>query len=150
MGSDVARNLIARIGGVGCLLDLSLVVEICEQIGERLDFSRSDLSHGIVGALEFRQTRIPAVDPTLRLELSSQIDEKEKTALVMKSSEGNWAMLVDRVEEICPSDRLVPCIMPPLLKFATREYYSKLELFQNEPMVVLDPEQFYGSSAAVA
>lgn len=150
MGSGDARNLIVRIGGVGCLLDLTLVVEIREQIAGFFDFSYSDPELGIVGALNFRQTRIPVVDPCLRLDLNSTTSIEKKIALVLKSSEGNWALLVDRVEGISPADCFIACEIPPLLKTTTQEFYAKLELYRQEPMIVLEPERFYGSSVAVA
>jgi chemotaxis signal transduction protein len=150
MRSVAARNLMVRIGEIGYLIDLVWVVEIREQIGDQLDVRHRVASQGIAGALSFRQTRIPAIDPASRLALASQVAMKDKTALVLKSSEGNWALLVDRVEGICPADRLVLCQIPPLLKVAAGGYYSEIAILQQEPMVVLDPEQFYGSPAGVA
>jgi chemotaxis signal transduction protein len=147
MGSDVARNLMVRIGGVGCLINLTWIVEIREQIADLLDFSHNDPDLGIVGSLSFRQTRIPIIDPTLCLGLRSQTELKDKTALVLKSSEGNWALLVDRVAEICPADRFTVCAIPALLKATVTGFYSQIMLFQGEPMVVLEPDLFYGSSA---
>jgi len=138
-----------RIGGVGCLLNLKWIVEICEQIEELLDFRHNDQHAGIVASLSFRQTRVPAIDPAMRLGLNSQTAIKDKAALVLKSSEGNWALLVDQVGEICPFDRLEVCEIPPLLKASIAEYYTKIELYQEEPMVVLDPDRFYGTAAGV-
>jgi len=138
-----------RIGGVGCLLNLNWIVEICEQIDLLLDFNHSDQRAGIVGSLSFRQTRIPVVDPTLFLGLDSHVAIGDRTALVLGSSEGNWAFVVDQVVEICPADRLVACEIPLLLKSSVAGYYSKIELFREEPVIVLDPEYFYGSAVGV-
>ena len=138
-----------RIGTVGCLLELTWIVEIRQQISELLDFSHCDPTLGIVGALSFRQTRIPAIDPGLRLAIPSRIALQDRTALVLKSPEGNWALLVDQVGEIYPAEFFTPCVLPRLLQVATQGYYSKLELMQQEPLIVLDPEQFYGSTAVV-
>ena len=56
------RLLIFRLGGVGFVLSLGSVVEVIDQIVERLDFERSDSDYGIVAALNFRHTLIPVVD----------------------------------------------------------------------------------------
>ena len=150
MGKDGFRYLMVRIGEVGCLIDLSSIVEIREEIAELLDLSKNDQRFGIVGAMNFRQTRIPAVDPGLHLNLGLKTAPENRTALILKSPEGNWALLVDRVDKICPHDRLASCDIPPLLKEASLGCYMKIGLIQEEPMVVLNPEQFYGSAVAVA
>ena len=150
MSSGVHRNLVVRIAEVGCLLDLAWVVEIKEEIADLLDYRHADLSQGIIAALNFRQTRVPAVDPSLFLGLCSAVEVENKKALILKSSEGNWALLVDQVVEISTTDRFVPCPIPPLLKVAAQGCYSKLELFCGEPMVVLEPDRIYGSPVAVA
>ena len=150
MGKDDIRYLMVRINEVGCLFDLNSVVEIREEIADLLDLRQTDQGSGIVGSLVFRQTRIPVVDPGLHLNLDSNTAPEDRTALVLKSAEGNWALLVDRVEKICPGDRFLSCDIPPLLKAASLGCYLKIGLIQEEPMVVLDSEQFYGSTAEVA
>jgi len=150
MGSVHLRNLVTRIGGVGCLLDLDWVVEIRDEIAELLDFRHAEPNHGIIAAFNFRQTWIPAIDPALFLGLDSDVAFKNKTALILKGFEGNWALMVDQMLGIPPGERIAPCEMPPLLRTATRGFYSRLGLFHGEPMVVLEPELFYGPSVACA
>lgn len=145
MGNVFARKLIFRLAEIGFYLDLSSVVEICEQVAGRLDLAQSDLAAGIVGALEFRNTWVPAIDPTIRFGLTSGLPLPARSAVILNSSEGNWALLVDRAEEICSADRFQPCEMPPLLSVAVGSYYSQVELFDNEPLVRFEPERFYGS-----
>lgn len=139
------RMLIFRLGETGFLLDLVWVVEICETITEHFDSSRRDLEQGIVGALHFRQTHIPVVDPTLQLNIQSHHQLTEKTALVLKGGEGNWALLVDKVEEISSAAKLQPCEIPILLKNAVSDYYSRVKFLLNEPMICFEPEDYYGS-----
>lgn len=146
MAHAVARKLIFRLGETGFLLDLDRVVEICEQLTEHFNPSLTDMGQGIVGSLHFRQTQIPVVDPALHLKTHSQLPITMKSALVLKGTEGNWALLVDRVEEISPADKFVTCDIPPLLKSAIAGYYSQVSLLGNEPMIHFEPEQYYGSS----
>ena len=150
MGTVVARKLIFRLGAVGFYLDLSSVVEIREQVAELLDLTQSDLAAGIVGALEFRNTWVPAIDPAIRFDLTSVLPLSARTAVILSSPEGNWALLVDRAEEISPANRFQPCEIPPLLRVAVSNYYSQVELFDNEPLVRFEAERFYGSSGGAS
>jgi len=144
------RYLQVRIGKVGCLLELTVVVEILEQIGSLLDFTRSDLDQGIIAALTFRQTRIPLINPELFLDIDSPRPSREKTALVLRSSEGNWGLLVDAVVGVCSDEQLQPVSLPALCRVAAMNYYTQVRLYQNEPYVVLEPSRFYGPAAEVA
>lgn len=146
MAYAATRKLIFRLGRIGFVLDLGSVIEIYEQIDADLDLACSDLRVGIVGALNFRQTRIPVLDPTMHLAIKSEVAIPDKTALVLKSSEGNWALLVDQVEGVSPELDFKPCEIPPLLKVATSNYYSRIELLDGEPMIVFEPSQYYGSN----
>ena len=145
MGNAAARRLVFRLGGVGFILDLSCVVEIRDQIVDLLDSTYRDLDAGIVGALDFRHTWIPAVDPSIRFDLRSVIPLSAKTALVLNSSEGNWALLVDQAEEISPANKFQPCEMPPIFRVAVSNYFSQIVLLENEPLVLFEPERFYGA-----
>ncbi len=141
------RKLIFRLGGIGFLLDLAEVVEVVEQITDALDPSRSDIGRGIVSALQFRQTWIPVVDPALKLDISSTVDLKKKTAVILRGTEGNWALLVDQVDKLSASENFQPCAIPFLLKVAALGFYSQIQLLHDEPMIVFEPERYYGSAA---
>ncbi|MCK4622508.1 MAG: chemotaxis protein CheW [Desulfuromonadales bacterium] len=145
MVQAAAKKLIFRLGEIGFVLDLACIVEICEQIVDAVDLRKTDLDSGIVGSLLFRQTLIPVIDPTLRLELSSSIATRDRVALVLRSSEGNWALLVDQVAGVCSSERFQPCELPPLLKQTVNRCFSQVELLDNEPMIIFEPERYYGS-----
>ena len=146
MGNGVAKKLIFRLGPVGFILDLSFVVEIREQVVDLLDSTYRDLDAGIVGALNFRHTWVPAIDPAIRFDLLSTLPLSAKTALILNGPEGNWALLVDLAEEIRPATRFQPCEMPPILRVAVSNYYSQIELLNNEPLVRFEPECFYGAA----
>jgi chemotaxis signal transduction protein len=141
-----ARKLVFRLGETGFLLDLDRVVEICEQLTEHFNPSQTDMGQGIVGSLHFRQTLIPVVDPALHLKTHSQLAITKKSALILKGTEGNWALLVDRVEEIVPKDKLQTCEIPLLLKSSIAGYYSQVCLLLDEPLICFEPEQYYGST----
>ncbi|MDA3902628.1 MAG: chemotaxis protein CheW [Desulfuromusa sp.] len=144
------RNLIFRLGGIGFLLELADVVEVVSQITEALDPGRSDIGQGIVSALQFRQTWVPVVDPALKLDVFSAVKLKDKAAIILHGSEGNWALLVDQVEELSAVENFKPCEVPFLLKVAAMGFYSQIKLLHNEPMIVFDPECYYGSNAVSA
>ncbi len=139
------RKLIFRLGGIGFLLDLIEVVEALDQIGETLDPARSDIGQGIVSALRFRQTWIPVVDPALKLDISSTVKLRDKTVVVLRGAEGNWALLVDQIDGLFTAENFQPCEIPFLLKVATMGFYSQIQLLHNEPMIVFEPEHYYGS-----
>jgi chemotaxis signal transduction protein len=144
-----SRKLIFRLGGVGFLLELTDVVEVVDQIAENLDPGRSDISQGIVSALQFRQTWIPAVDPALILDIPSAIKLQEKIAIILRSSEGNWTILVDRVDKLSVADKMESCEVPFLLKASAMGFYSQIKLLNQEPMIVFEPECYYGSAVIV-
>ena len=138
-------KLIFRLGGIGFLLTLSDVVEVVDQISEDLNPARSDLGLGIVAALLFRQTWIPAVDPTLKLDIFSEVNLKDKIAVILSGPEGNWALLVDQIGELSSSDNFQSCEIPFLLKVSALGSYSQVQLLHQEPMIVFEPELYYGS-----
>ncbi len=140
-------KLIFRLGGIGFLLELADVVEVVDQIAAALNPGRSDLGQGIVSALLFRQTWIPAVDPTLKLDIVSEIQLKDKVAIILSGSEGNWALLVDQIEELSSADNFQSCEIPFLLKVSSMGFYSQIQLLHHEPMIVFEPERYYGSTS---
>ena len=140
------RTLIFRLGDISFLLDLSQVVEVVEQTTKRLDPARSDISHGIVSALWFRKTWIPVVDPALRLNISTTVRMEDKTMIVLRGSEGNWAILVDRISDVSQVENFKPCGIPFLLRVSATGFYSQVKLFNNRPVVVFEPEKYYGST----
>lgn len=150
MGVAGNKKLTFHLGGIGFLLDLSYIVEVIEQIHAIIDPNRSDIGRGIVSALEFRHTWIPVVDPAIKLGLNSPIKLKEKVVLVLNGTEGNWALVVDRVNELLDEESLIPCAIPFLLKIAAMGCYSQLMLLNDEPYVVFEPERHYGSVAMSA
>jgi len=144
------RILVFRLGGIGFILDLSSVVEVQGSVTAQLDASRSDISQGIVAAMAFRGTWLPVVDPAAKLGIPATVRMKDQVAVVLSSLEGNWAILVDAVDELSAEDSFVSCEIPFLLKASACSGYSQLKLRNAEPFVVFDPELFYGSPAMQA
>ncbi|MFO7765564.1 MAG: chemotaxis protein CheW [Pelovirga sp.] len=150
MAGTIGRVLVFSLAEIRFVLDLDHLVEVLDQLELRLDSSRSDLRQGIVAALDFRHTAIPAVDPTLKLGLVSATRYVDRVALVLRGSEGNWAVLVDQIEGLMPADALVRATLPVLLK-ATPEYSdAQVMLADGVPLVVFEPERFYGINQGVA
>jgi len=146
----VDRYLIVRLSGVGCLLRLAEVVEVCKQIADQVDWQRADLSVGIVGSFNFRNASIPVVNPTLQLGLESGCSREDQAALVLSGAEGHWALLVDEVDGIAQASNFVACEIPLLLKNSISGYYSEIVLYRGEPMIVLEQDRFYGISVEVS
>jgi chemotaxis signal transduction protein len=146
----VDKYLIVRLCGVGALVRLAEVIEVCKQVTDRIDWQQTDLMAGIVGSLKFRNARIPVVDPTLRLGMESRFARDDQVVLVLSGTEGNCALLVDEVDGIAPASNFAECEIPLLLKFSLSGYYSKVILNRGEPMIVLEQDRFFGVSVDVA
>ena len=142
MSRSAARKLIFRLGKTGFLLPLDCLVEVCEQIAAAFEPAPADRQRGIIGALRFRQTQIPVIDPKLQLGIKGESGVVNKTALIIKGAEGNWALLVDQVGELVSAEKLQPIEIPPLLRTAVAGSYSQVSLLQNEPLVHFDPDLF--------
>ena len=116
MVTAAGSKLIFYLGETGFLLDLGWVVEVCEQFTASFDGGLADLPRGIVGALGFRMSQIPVVDPALGLGIQSSVVLAEKVALVLRGEEGDWALLVDRIGEIVPAAKFSSCEIPPTIE----------------------------------
>ena len=141
------RVLVFRLGEITFMLELAQIVEIVEQTADILDPGRSDISRGIVLALKFRKTWIPVVDPALKLDIFSPVALKDKVAIILRSSEGNWALLVDSVSELLVADKFKLCEIPFLLQVSASGFYSQIKLLGSTPVVVFEPESYYGSTS---
>ncbi|SEA54839.1 CheW-like domain-containing protein [Desulfuromusa kysingii] len=141
------RRLVFRLGRMGFLLELTDVVEVVDQIKNDIDPGRSDMRQGIVSALKFRKSWIPAVDPALILDISSTLRLQDKVAVILRGFEGNWALLVDQADELFAAESFKPCEIPFLLKTSATGFYSQIKLLNQEPVIVFEPERYYGSSA---
>ncbi len=150
MASTTGKVLVFSLAEIRFVLDLDHVVEVLEQLEPRLDPSRSDLRQGIVAALDFRHTAIPAVDPTLKLGLVSATRYAEKVALVLRGSEGNWAVLIDQIEGLVPAAAMVRATLPALFKVTPEYSETQVMLADGVPLVVFEPERFYGINQDVA
>lgn len=146
MPSNNPKALIFHLAGNGFVIDLQHVVEVFENLADLLDVGRSDLKSGIVAALNFRHTWIPAVDPTLELALVSSVLPEQRAALILRGSEGNWAILVDRVGSLVTIERPTFAVLPMLLRVSAAKAYQQVLLADEVPFVVFEPERFYGMS----
>lgn len=144
MTGTIGKMLIFDLSDIRFVLDLDHVVEVLEQLTGRLDTQRRDLRQGIVAALEFRHTTIPVIDPTHQLGLVSDIDFSQRTAVVLRGSEGNWAILVDRVEGLAPLTRFSRAHVPALLQATPGFADVQVLLAEDAPLMVFEPEYFYG------
>lgn len=142
------RSLIFYIGDVGFLLQCLHIVEIVGEAGGTFDFRRSDVRNHIVAALDFRNTYIPVLDPASMLKISSSCSLREKEIIILRGSEGNWALVVDEVDVLTDHEALLPCAVPDLLKPSSEGCYSSIRLINNRPYVVFEPENFYGAILA--
>lgn len=140
----ISRRLLFWSGSIGFCLNLDDLVEIREKVADSLDPAQADPSRQVVGGLSFRRTMIPVVDLAGPLKLPRSAKE---TALVLGSSEGNWALLVDRVEGFVPSSELQDRPVPRLLQSADEMYFSEVSLYQGRPFVRLDLSACYARAS---
>lgn len=145
MAKAVEKVLLFNLGPVGFYIGLDSVVEVITGIASRLDASRSDIGRSIISALSFRDTWIPCVDPTLKLDLAAVESMADRVAIVLKGGEGNWAILVDRVGEVVERRSLLLCEIPALLKLSALDRYAEVALLEDRPYVGFDLERFYGA-----
>jgi len=148
MTRAIGKMLIFTLADICFVLDLDHVVEVLDQMSGRLDAQRSDLRQGIVAALEFRNTTIPVIDPTLPFGLVSNVGLSQRSALVLRGSEGNWAILVDRVEGLMPTDAFSRARVPALLRATPGFADVEVLLVADAPLMVFEPERFYGINQA--
>ncbi len=135
-----SRRLLFRIGTVGFYVDLGALVEIREQVTEQVDYGQVDPQLSVTGALAFRRTMIPVIDLSERLGLESGLTD---TALVLHSSEGNWALLVDRVEGFCSVPEMVDHPLPQLLQAPGWRCFHQLAIFNGAPFLRLELSSCY-------
>lgn len=145
MSKIEGKKLIFRLGGIGFVLDLDAVVEVLEDTSGLLDFECNDIGSGIVSALHYRQVMIPVVDPALKLNILSPVALSEKTVIVLRGNEGCWALFVDLVESLLMASNFNDCALPTVLQGATSVFYSQVKLLNDEPLIVFEPDNYYGA-----
>jgi len=137
----ISRRLLFHIGTVGFCLYLNELVEIYDQVDAVIDFSQTDSPLAIVGALSFRHTQIPLVDLSRRLGFGPS---EAGNILVLSSQEGNWALLVDRVEGFCSVTDMKDLSLPPLLRRDGWRCFERISLYQGLPFLCLELTACYG------
>ncbi len=148
MSKIEGKKLVFRLGEVGFLIDLNSVVEVVEDTSKLLDFECNDISCGIVSSMRYRQVMIPVVDPTLKLNILSPVKLSDKTAIVLHGVEGRWAFLVDLVENIVEASKFNACCLSAMLQHAALGFYSQVKLLNDEPLIVMEPDNYYGATVA--
>jgi chemotaxis signal transduction protein len=138
----ITRRLLFRIGTVGFCLSLGGLIEILEQVDSLIDRRQVDPQLSVVGALSFRRTMIPIVDLAGQLGIPSVSPD---TALVLSSREGNWALLVDRVEGFYSATEMIDLPVPRLLQAEGWRCFDQIALYAGTPYLRLNlPECYSG------
>lgn len=140
----ISRRLLFRIGAVGFCLDFRDLVEIREPVAGLIDVDQEDPAQAILGALPFRQTLIPAIDLSGRLNIDSG---ELETALVLRSSEGNWALLAEKIEGVCPTAEMLDLELPRLLRPEGWSCFRRIALHDGAPFLCLELPVCYGGGA---
>ncbi len=131
----ISRRLLFRIGAIGFCVRLDELIEIREEVTDLIAVELADQDHFIAGSLVFRNAHIPALDLAGRLGLERQSTD---TALVLGSSEGNWALLVDRVEGFFPETELLERPLPRFLQTEGWTCFHQVALHHGHPYLCLD------------
>lgn len=145
MTSVGSRRLLFAISDLSFCLDLRELVEICEDIEVLTGPHPSDFGHAVPRAMVFRRTQIPLVDLRSRLGLvAAPSTRKALNALVLSSSEGNWALLIDEVEGFQPTVSMQDLDLPPMLIAPGWRCFKQIALYQARPFIKLDLQACYG------
>ena len=131
----ISRRLLFRIGTVGFCLNLNELIEIREQVTERIDFDRSVHRQPVVGTLSFRGGQIPVVSIAERLGLSP---DAQAVALVLNCGKETWALLVDRVEGFASASEMIDWPVPPILRTEGWRCFEQITLYAGSPFLRLD------------
>lgn len=138
----VPRRLLFRIASARFSLALGDLVEIQEHVAEHIDFDKVDHDLFVVGALPFRRTMIPIYGLAERLDFEST---QRDIALVLNSPEGNWALLVDRVEGFYPETDFIDRPVSRLLKSDGWRCFNEVSLLKGVPYLKLElPACYHG------
>ena len=130
----VSRKLLFRIGEIGFSLDLDDLVEICEQVVERIEPSMGDPEQDVVGSLLFRSSRVPVLSLSHRLGLPT---ETLSSALILDDADGCRALLVSQVIGFVPEDELVEQDLPRLLQRDGWRCFNSFCLYEGQPFLKL-------------
>ena len=139
----ISRRLLFRIGTVGFYLELSELVEIREQIADLIDCRQVDQQLSVVGALTFRKTLIPVVDLSSRLSISSVSPD---IVLVLNSLDGNWGLLVDRVEGFYSATEMIDRSVPDLLQEGGWRCFDLISTYEGHPFLKLNLSACYSGT----
>ena len=132
------KKLVFRIAGVGFALSLEDLVEIREAGAGVLDRSAADPEVGLLGLIEYRDEAIHAINVRQKLGLPSP-ERFEAAYIVVNGSDGAWAMPVDKVEGIFPTDEFSVYEVPLLLRVNSELPYQTLLMWQAEPLISFEP-----------
>lgn len=131
----IARRLLFRIGTVGFCLNLSELIEVREQVTGLIDYRHVDPLFSVIGALPFRRTMIPVVDLAGRLGIPSVSPD---VVLVLSSREGNWGLLIDRVEGFYSATAMNDRPVPRLLQAEGWRCFNQITLHAGVLFLRLD------------
>jgi chemotaxis signal transduction protein len=139
------RRLLFVLGGLGFCLDLHELVEICEDVEVLTEPHLQDLERAVCGGMLFRRTTIPVVD--LRSRLGLVVDPEARppgNALILRSAEGNWALLVEKIEGFQPLAGMQDLDLPPMLVAQGWRCFRQIALHKSRPFIKLDLQACYG------
>lgn len=140
-----SRRLLFVLGDLGFCLDLHELVEICEGVEILTEPRLQDSFRAVCGGMIFRRTTIPVVDLRSRLGFVVTPEARQPVnALVLSSSEGNWALLVDEVEGFQPIAGMQDLDLPPMLVAPGWRCFKQIVLHQSRPFIKLDLHACYG------
>ncbi len=140
----ISRRLLFRIGTVGFCINLNELIEIREQITERIDFEQGNQPQSVIGTVSFRGGQIPVVSLAERLGISPVAQD---VALVLHSSEETWALLVDRVEGFGSVSAMIDRPVPTLLRAEGWRCFEQITIYAGATFLRLDLLSCYAGGA---
>ena len=135
------KRLVFRIAGVGFAMSLEDLVEIREAGAGVLDRSAADPEVGLLGLLSYRDEAVHAIN--LRQRIGLPAPESFETAyIVVNGSDSVWALPVDKVEGIFPTEEFTTHEVPLLLRMNGTLPYQVLQVWRSEPLINFEPLAF--------
>lgn len=131
------KKVVFRIAGVGFSLAVDSLMVINEAGAVDIDTSPADHEHGLVGLVAFRDDAIRVLDVRKLLGLPSSANDS--VLLIVLGTDGAWAFSVENIIKVALANEFLSCDAPALLLGNDRRPFSRIDIWNNEPLVCFEP-----------
>lgn len=132
------KKVVFRIAGVGFSLEVDTLVEIREADDAQIDRSSADHERGLLGMVSFREDAIQLWDVRQLFGLPAAV--ADPVLILVFGSDGAWAFPIETVVGVALSTEFVNCDVPALLQVNSRQSFTSIDVWRNEPLVCFEPD----------